>query len=380
METGVTRQSNIELLRIVSMLLIVAHHYVVNSGVMSYFEIGNLSPNYIFLSLLGMWGKTGINIFILISGYFMCTSNLTVRRYCKVFFEWFFYNIVIYLVMLLAGYETFGAKRLFHLFFEVLICANGTGSFSSSFLIFYLFVPFMNLFIRSASRKEYRQFVLLLFFIFSILSTFFFNEVIFGEVFWFMAVYFMAAYIRLYPPVWTESLRASGRLCFCSVALAFASVLFMMFAASVLHTGSAYMFVSDANRLGAVLVSVTVFSLFKNLKIPYSKRINAVASTTFGVFLIHANSDAWRQFMWRDLLHVDTSFVLPLSMLMVRSTVIIVGVFIVCSMLDMVRIRLIEQAVFSHFEKIEHWMQRSWNILRDAGGHLYRWMISIAMR
>ena len=43
-------KSNIELLRIVSMFMILTHHYVVNSGIME------------GLALFGMWGKPGINI------------------------------------------------------------------------------------------------------------------------------------------------------------------------------------------------------------------------------------------------------------------------------------------------------------------------------
>ena len=71
MEKTNIRKSNIELLRIIGMLMIVAHHYVVNSGIMNAFETGNTSMNYVFLTLWGMWGKTGINVFILVSG-FLC--------------------------------------------------------------------------------------------------------------------------------------------------------------------------------------------------------------------------------------------------------------------------------------------------------------------
>lgn len=117
-QTVAKRQSNIELLRIVGMLMIVAHHYVVNSGVLLNVAGGGVpSPDnglasWVFLSLWGMWGKTGINVFILISGYFMCTSRLTVKRYCRVFFEWLFYVTVLYVILLAIGYETLSAKRL----------------------------------------------------------------------------------------------------------------------------------------------------------------------------------------------------------------------------------------------------------------------------
>ena len=71
------RCSNIELYRIIVMLMIVAHHYVVNSGLGEVLCDGNLSPNSFFFCLFGMWGKIGINCFVLITEYFMCQSHIT---------------------------------------------------------------------------------------------------------------------------------------------------------------------------------------------------------------------------------------------------------------------------------------------------------------
>lgn len=46
-----TRNSNIELLRIVAMLSIVAHHYVVNSGITALYDVQQLTGNMLFLQL-----------------------------------------------------------------------------------------------------------------------------------------------------------------------------------------------------------------------------------------------------------------------------------------------------------------------------------------
>ena len=58
------RESNLELFRIITMLLIVAHHFVVNSGLTA--DDGPLysdpfSSHSVFLLLFGAWGKIGIN-------------------------------------------------------------------------------------------------------------------------------------------------------------------------------------------------------------------------------------------------------------------------------------------------------------------------------
>ena len=77
------RNSNIELYRIITMFVIVAHHYVVNSGVYpAVIESGNcLSFKSLFYLLFGWCGKTAINCFLLITGYYMCTSKIKVNKF-----------------------------------------------------------------------------------------------------------------------------------------------------------------------------------------------------------------------------------------------------------------------------------------------------------
>ena len=54
------RESNIELYRIVLMLPIIAHHYVVNSGLLEIIYENPLSGKSFFLFIFGAWGKVGI--------------------------------------------------------------------------------------------------------------------------------------------------------------------------------------------------------------------------------------------------------------------------------------------------------------------------------
>jgi peptidoglycan/LPS O-acetylase OafA/YrhL len=94
------------------MLLIVAHHFVANSGLLS--EGGLIyrdpfSAKSIFLLIFGAWGKTGINCFVLISGYFMCESHITLKKFLKLVLEVYFYKIVIFIMV--PGNWTTGLKK-----------------------------------------------------------------------------------------------------------------------------------------------------------------------------------------------------------------------------------------------------------------------------
>ena len=97
------RESNLELFRIITMLLIVAHHYVVLSDLPGEIMTDPLSLKSIYLYIFGARGKIGINCFVLITGYFMCTSRITLRKFVKLIGEVEFYSVAIYLMFYAGG-------------------------------------------------------------------------------------------------------------------------------------------------------------------------------------------------------------------------------------------------------------------------------------
>ena len=101
------RNFNIELFRIITMLLIVASHYVVNSGLVDEINSASLGVKSIFLVIFGAWGSAGINCFVLITGYFMCKSQITKEKFLKIFLEYEFYKVIFYIIFIVAGYEEF---------------------------------------------------------------------------------------------------------------------------------------------------------------------------------------------------------------------------------------------------------------------------------
>lgn len=179
----VLRQSNFELLRILAMILNVAAHYVNNSTVMNQFAQGDNPVNYLFLKLIGVWGKTAINPFVMISGFFMCTSSLTPKRFCKIFFEWLFYSWLIYAIFLVSGYESATPNRLL-----AVVCPFFKGvdvGFTSSFMWFYLGIPVYNLVIKGLDRRRLFLLTAGLLTMFVIPITFFGNGKVFHHVFWY---------------------------------------------------------------------------------------------------------------------------------------------------------------------------------------------------
>lgn len=109
-----------------------------------------------------------------------------------------------------------------------------------------------------------------------------------------------------------------------------------------------YRLVSDSNALMAVATAVTSFMFFKNLKIPYNKYINTIGASTFGVLLIHANSDTMRRWLWKDVVDCVEHYTDELFWL--YPVVAVFLIFTICVVIDILRIRFVERPFF---EKIK---------------------------
>jgi hypothetical protein len=94
---------------------------------------------------------------------------------------------------------------------------------------------------------------------------------------------------------------------------------------------------------------------FKNLKIGYSKWINIIGGTTFGVFLIHTRGDEMRHWLWYDI--VDCGGHYSDEYYWLYSTIIVIAIFSVCSLIDRLRILYLEKWTFQllnpYIERLE---------------------------
>lgn len=338
------RSSNLELYRIVCMLMIVAHHYVVNSGLFA--EGGPLrqdltSANSLFLTIFGAWGKTGINCFLMITGYFMCTSQITFRKFIKLMGQIYFYRWLLFLIFLVAGYETLSPLRIMKLAMPVWSFEQ---NFTSCFVGFWLTIPFLNILIRHMTKRQHELLLLLLLGFYTILGTIPKFNIDFNYVTWFCIIYMIASYIRLYPHPLFNHKQLWGWLTFATVLTAMLSIVGMHILFGSKGTKFAFYFVSDSNRFLAVAVGITSFLWFKNLDIKQSKLINAFGAGTFGVLLLHANSKAMLQWLWMDTVDTVGHYArFSTAEMVLYSISVVLIIFIVCNLIDQLRIATLEK-------------------------------------
>ena len=352
-----------ELFRILSMFLIIAHHYVMNSGIIAVggpMDANPLGLRTLFLMVLGGWGKLGINCFVMITGYFMCTSRITAKKFAKLLFEIMFYKIVIFGVFSVTGYTPFSLKGLVK---AVLPFTTLGQNFPGCFIMFYLLIPFINIAIQNMSEKQHVKLMLLLVFTYVILGTVFGDGVKFNYITWFAVIYVVAAYIRLYPKAVFEKTKLWGVLSLLALVGTAASILVMHYVDVKMGKGNGFYFVADSNKILAFATALCFFMFFKNVKMPNSKFINTAAASAFGVLLIHSGGDAMRNFVWVDLLQVTKMY--DSSLLIVHVIGSVVGIYAVCAFLDFLRIRLIETPFFKLWDKVWPKVVAKWETLEE---------------
>lgn len=328
------RDSNLELFRCIVMLMIVAHHFVFHSGLMDLMSESQTSFKSLYLYLFGAWGKVGINCFVLITGYFMCKSNITIRKFLKLLFQIEFYKIAIYLIFAFAGYESFSFANFLESISPIVYISD---DFVSCFLLFYLFIPFLNVIVRNVNRRQHGLLILLCLSIFSVLPLVPYVEISSNYIVWFCVLFFISSYIRLYN---VESIcKCWGMLSILSVIVAVFSILFFI------SQGMRwpYYLVYDSNKLLALAVSISSFLFFKNIKMRYSRIINAIGSTTFGILLIHDCGWTMRTWLWQDVINPKFWYTGNVYLYSIAS---VCCVFAICSFLDIVRQYLFEKPLF----------------------------------
>lgn len=352
------RESGLELFRILTMVLIVSHHYFANSGLNGelYKEL-RLSFNSVFLLLFGWGGKTGINCFVLITGYFMCKSKITVRKYLKLILEVWFYKVIIFLIFLITGYQKFSARAMIKALLPIISISD---AFVSAYLLFYLFIPFFNILTENMNKKQHLLLIVLCTGVYTILPTMLI-PISFNYVSWFTVIYFIGAYLRLYPEKWFSDRRKWAAISIGMLMLSWLSVVVIFAVLTMLRDNGivekllawngnlCYYFVSDSNKILALFPAIAFFMFFANSRIKYSAIINKIAASTFGVLLIHANSDAMRRWLWRDTLKNVEFF--SSKLLFAHAIISVIAIYVVCTCIDMLRIKYPEKQFFKWYDK-----------------------------
>lgn len=336
------RNSAFELLRITSMVLIIAHHFSVHGGF--YFQNTSLTENMLFLQLLSIGGKVGVNLFVMVTGYFTILSDgWRPEKIVKLWLQIFFYSTVIYLLSSAAGLTAFTLTGLLASCLPVL---TKQWWFASAWFVLYLLSPWLNRLLRKFTRIQYRNVLVTAGIFWCLIPVLTWLPERIRDVLWFVYLYALAGWLRLYPPAWKRPM-AGGIVCF-----------LLTFCHSVVHLffrtrwGGTYETVYyNMYHILILVTSLLLFQGFAGLELPFCRGINALAELSFGVYLIH-DSDHLRYFLWQDLAKSasfqDSPWLIPYGLLLTA------GVYLVCGSLERIRQNWLDRPFTTLSKKLTH--------------------------
>ncbi len=329
------RMTNIELLRILSMFLIVCHHYAVHGA--SSGGIKTLTADGFVLQALSLGGKLGVNCFVLITGYFSTgIKEIKWRSAAKLFIETSLFSLVINGLGMINGVIDFSVYKLIK--YALPINFNEWW-FATTYFVLLLLIPFLNAAINNISRKLHLQIIVTFFVLWSCFITFNFGTFDATNLTWFIYLYIVAAYIKKYPSKIYDSAKYMAITVVATASFILVSVAVLDLVREnypkVFDEFKYYWdftqfkaptFFSKTRTIPTVVLSVSLFCLFKNLKIKQSQRINEIAGAMFYVYLIH-DSTYGRRLAWKEFFKVKEYVKSPYSTVYALSVVVIVFVF-----------------------------------------------------
>ena len=339
------RNDNLDLLRIVSMLLIVFLHSIDHSGVLE--NAANCGgAMYFYVRFTYALCQVCVNIYVMLSGYFMVTSHFRLQKLVQLWMEAAFYSFTLKLLFMVTGQDDFSIVSLVSCFVPIL---TGRYWFLTIYVGMYLVSPFLNTLIRAMDKRQHTLLNVVLFAVMSVWVSL--HPSIAGMnsgggwgLAWFVTLYITASWLRLYytpshkPLPWFigfAAIPAGMALVFCLAVWGYLPGIFAIVAGHWYRYDSAPVY----------LMTMCLFVGFLNVRIPsgkLSRSIVRVAPLTLGVYLIH-DHPSMRLWLW-NAMNLPSNMATPLFPLTQLGAVL--GIYSVSAALDAVR-----SALFVPFER-----------------------------
>lgn len=343
---------SIELLRILSMLMVVMLHYLSKGGFLQPLTEEFIGNHYIAW-LLEAFCIVAVNVYMLISGYFLVEVSFKLSRLAELICQVLFYSILIPAVLVLTGVLPMGELGVYRLAQYVLPIHMEQYWFATAYVGMYLFSPLLAAAAKQMEKRQLQLVIILLLLYWSVPKSVIPVQLTLDlqgyDVVWFMCVFLVAAYIRLYGLPLLDSSQKAALCYFLFVGLIFGQT--MLLRGVYLKTGSLAGFIQNAyhyNHIWNLCAAVSLFCAFIRWDINsegrFAKLVCKVAPYTFGVYLLHEHVEI--RWLWPSWFGCDASE--NPALLFFRALTAVTVVFIAGILTDMLRGR-----IFALIKKLE---------------------------
>ena len=355
METKKIRESNLELLRIISMISIFIYHYCVHGGIL---EVGSYTINKLVALFFSIGGRVGVNIFILIMGYFMVKSQFKIKRIIKLILQVLFYSIILAVISVYRLHSNFEIIDINSYFTPVLTHVYW---FVTCYVIVQFLSPFLNKAIINLKQRNCMKLIVLNTIILSILPTIFPKiNLASSQITWFIHMYIIGGYIREYDFKFKNK-NIAKLISIGYPIIAYLTIIISILLNKYFNLQLDIMYYIGLYSFIGLIGSIGIFVFFRDIKIKENNIINFFAKTSFVTYLI-SDHVLYRDIFWTLDLKVQQFEQAEVYKFVFHIILSVVYIYIVSSIIETIRIKLIEEPIFKikvldkYYEKIDNWM------------------------
>lgn len=344
------RNSNFELMRIISMFFIVLFHMIIPTGGNLINNTGGLTK--VLLEFICMVIIVHVNSYILVSGYFQYDKKFSFKKILNLAGMAWFYKVVIALIMYFTKLHEFSILEIIKILSPIEYQNNW---FLIAYISMYILSPYMNILIEKLSQKEHRKLIIILFIVFTIIPTITFQSTFHNtgfDLIHFLYLYIVGAYLKKYPIKenihFKNYSKTKKRWIFLILFLFFGIFNFLLYEFSLQlknmtssNTINYYANLISTNAYyyqNPILIfqSICYFLFFETLDFK-SKIINKIASLIFAVYIIHENPFVLR-YMYK-FLGINTN-TMHSSSILIRMVISTIFVMVACLAIEFIRTEL----------------------------------------
>ena len=263
------RMVNIEVLRLLAMMMVVSLHYLAKGELLEKLT-GPLSAKGHLAWLLESFSIAAVDVYVLISGYFLVETGFRCRRVISLVLQVMFYTCLLPVVLILTGILPVGEIT----FYNILQCIFPTNMlhywFVSAYVLMFLFTPVLNAAVHGMKKRQLQTAIVILLIMESLSKTVIPVRLELDnlgyDAYWFMVVHLIAAYIRLYGIPFLEKKGGRAAACYIGACLGMYG-LTMLIRGAYLLTGQFENFIESAygyNHLLTIGAATALFYVFKN--------------------------------------------------------------------------------------------------------------------
>lgn len=338
------RSSNIELLRIIAALFVLSYHTVNATIDINALE---LPSRFIMTGLFFGMGRISVNIFVIISAWFLCKYNFKLERITNTWLSTIFYTVPIAITFVYFGKAdlVYLITNMFPVFFQPLW-------FITTYVFLLFLTPLLNLILSKYEKRKCRNMIIFLSVLFVLPLTFLprVRGAFYSEVGWFCVLYLITGYLRIYQPL---KIVNNKKICLLVFIISYLFIISWY----ILYYDVPYKFLSNylefagithasflnfTSSLPSFFASFSFFFLFKNMNITkLNNVINYISKTSLDVYILLSLKGPSDLIFWVDIFDLDVY--INSGNIFMNVTIVIIAAFVITSLIGRIRIYIVDK-------------------------------------